>query len=346
MPYDDIAPQEGRGCRGPSDDPVGAIDVHQHLWPEELLDRLRARSRAPYLRGWTLHLDGEPPYDVDPRAHDVTARVAADAEAGVGLACVSLSAPLGLESLAAPSARPLLDAWHRGARELPDHFRAWASVPREDADPGRLAGLLAEDRFVGVQLPATDLLTPRAWEGALDLLRVAEAADKPVLVHPGPEAAQPLARDLPGWWAPVVGYSAQLQAAWWAWHAAGLRADVPRLPVVFVAAAGLAPLLIERHQLRGGTRTPIDPLLLLDTSGHGERALEAVVRVVGIDPLVLGSDAPYAAPLTQLLGDAATHAVRHANPRRLLGLGTSHRTPHTPLTRIGGASSWTPTLVS
>ena len=32
-----------------------AIDVHQHLWPDELVDRLRARSRPPYLRGWTLH---------------------------------------------------------------------------------------------------------------------------------------------------------------------------------------------------------------------------------------------------------------------------------------------------
>lgn len=310
---------------------VGAIDVHQHLWHEELVDRLRARSRAPYLRGWRLHLDGEPPYDVDPRAHDVAARVAADVEAGVGLACVSLSAPLGLESLPAPSARPLLDAWHRGVRELPGHFRAWASVPREDADPARLSALLAEDRFVGVQLPATDLLVPRAWAGVLDLLQVAEAAGKPVLVHPGPERAHPLARDLPGWWAPVVGYSAQLQAAWWAWQAAGLRPEVPRLPVVFVAAAGLAPLLTERHQRRGGVRAPVDPLLLLDTSGHGERALEAVVRVVGIDPLVLGSDAPYAAPLTHLLGDAATHAVRHANPRRLLG------------TDPEGAPSWTST---
>ena len=38
-----------------TDRPTGAIDVHQHLWPDELVDRLRARSKAPYLRGWTLH---------------------------------------------------------------------------------------------------------------------------------------------------------------------------------------------------------------------------------------------------------------------------------------------------
>ena len=31
-----------------------AVDVHQHLWPAPLVDRLRARTRTPYLRGWTL----------------------------------------------------------------------------------------------------------------------------------------------------------------------------------------------------------------------------------------------------------------------------------------------------
>ena len=46
-----------------------ATDVHQHVWPEELVDRLRARTRPPYLRDWVLHTDGEPPYDVDPSAH-------------------------------------------------------------------------------------------------------------------------------------------------------------------------------------------------------------------------------------------------------------------------------------
>jgi len=91
-----------------------AVDIHQHLWPDELVDRLRARSRPPYLRGWTLHTDGEPPYDVDPTAHDPQARVALDDQDGIGTACVSLSAPLGIESLPRRDAAPLIRAWHRG----------------------------------------------------------------------------------------------------------------------------------------------------------------------------------------------------------------------------------------
>lgn len=301
----------------------GAVDVHQHLWTEELVDRLRARSRAPYLRGWTLHTEGEPAYEVDPTHHDAATRLAADTDSEVVAACVGLSSPLGIEHLGGASARPLLDAWHRGVRALPDHFRGWASVPSVTAgepDVTGLAELLAEDRFVGLQLPANDLATPYGWEAHAPLLRAAELADAPVLVHPGPEPVRVLPGRLPGWWAPVVGYTAQLQAAWWAWHAASGRSLFPELRVVFVAGAGLAPLLTERHVLRGGEREALDPRLYVETSGQGARALESVVRVLGVDALVLGSDRPYGEPLDSLLGDAATHAVRVANPRRLLGL--------------------------
>ena len=296
-----------------------AIDVHQHLWPAELVDRLRARTRPPYLRGWTLHTDGEPPYAVDPSAHDPQARVGADRDAGVGVACVSLSAPLGIEALPRRDAAPLVKAWHRGVAELPQHFRAWASLPATDPDLEGLRGLLGDPRFVGLQLPATQLLTPAAWERLAPVLAVAEAADVPVLVHPGPVPRSAVDRDVPAWWPAVVGYTAQLTAAWWAWHALPGRSLFPRLRVLFAAAAGLGPVHHERHALRGGTEQPVDPELYVDSSGYGPRALDAVVRVLGIDALVLGSDRPYAEPLTELFGEAATHAVRVTNPARLLG---------------------------
>src|SRR3954447_26518921 len=208
---------------------TAAVDIHQHLWPDELVDRLRARSRPPYLRGWTLHTRGEEPYDVAPRGHDVVARVRADRDAGVGLACVSLSAPLGIERLERPEADELLDAWHAGARALPEHFRAWASVPAQEVGEPDLQGLerLLRSGFLGVQLPASELATPTDWERAGEVLRVAELAGRPVFVHPGAEPAPPTglpASSLPPWWAPVVGYASQMQAAWWGWHAVGGRA--------------------------------------------------------------------------------------------------------------------------
>lgn len=295
------------------------VDVHQHLWPDQLVDRLLARSRPPYLRGWQLVTSGEPPYDVDPRHHDMDLRLHADRDAGISLACVSLSAPLGIESLPRPEASTLLDAWHAGAAELPDHFAPWASVLMVDPDLEELRSLLA-DRFIGLQLCATDLLSPAAWDRAAPVLRVAEEAGKPVFVHPGPALGQTLAGRLPSWWAPVVGYATQMQAAWWGWHEASVRESFPTLRVVFAAGAGLAPVHHERHVARGGTGRALDRRVFVDTSSYGPQALDALVRVLSIDGLVLGSDRPYGEPADAVPGEAARHAIRHANPLRALGL--------------------------
>jgi len=82
--------------------------------------------------------------------------------------------------------------------------------------------------------------------------------------------------------------------------------------------------------MRGGGRVVVDPNAFVDTSCTGARSLEALVRVLGIDALVLGSDRPYADPLVEFLGDAATHAVRVVNPTRLLE----------PVAIDGGEQAW------
>ena len=76
---------------------------------------------------------------------------------------------------------------------------------------------------------------------------------------------------------------------------------------------------------------PPFPLVHVDTSSYGPQGLDALVRVLGIDALVLGSDRPYAAPVADLWGDAATRAVRVTNPRRVLGL---------PVAGVEGVRSW------
>lgn len=319
------------------------VDVHQHLWPAELVDRLRARRTPPYLRGWTLHTHGEPAFEVHPGHHDVAQRRAADALAGIDVACLSLSSPLGIEGLPRPEADVLLAAWHDGVRALPpEHCRGWASVPLFDPDLEALRGLLTEG-FVGLQLPASALLTPAAWERAADVLAVAEAEGRPVFVHPGPVPAGP--DPLPGWWGPVVGYVSQLQAAWWAWQAVRGRELFPSLRLVYAAGAGLAPVLHERHEARAGQRTTLDPDVFVDTSASGPQALDALVRVLGIDVLVLGSDLPYADPLPRValersMGEAATHAIRTANPARLLdGADRSRATGRTAGRTTGRTTS-------
>ena len=291
-----------------------AIDVHQHLWTRSFVDALRARTSPPRLDGWTLILDGEPPYEVNPADHenrDVT---------GLELALVSLSSPLGIEFLPPEECWPLLDAYHAGALKLPEPFGAWAATCHSEPDPGRLAADL--DRgFAGLQVPATAELRD-------DLLDVLTERDLPLFVHPGPAAPAPgpapgATSGTPPWWPALVPYVQQMHASWHYFQAV-VRPRHPRLRVCFALLAGLAPLHSERLIARGGGRGLVDPGCYVETSSYGPRAIDAIVRELGIDVVVNGSDAPYATAPDPGLGEAAAHAIRFTNPRRLLSRKETH----------------------
>lgn len=292
---------------------TGYLDVHQHLWPAAFVEALRRRATAPMLRGWTLHTAGEAPYPVVAADHEPERR--RDLDRAATRALVSLSSPLGIEYLPPDEARPLLDAWHAGVVELGAPFGGWAAPSLVAPDLDELKRLLLDAGLCGLQVPAPALATPRALERLAPVLDVCAALNRPVLVHPGP--AQPAA-DAPAWWPAVVDYPAQLQAAWWSWQQAG-RALLPALRICFVAGAGLAPVHHERFAARSGRRLVVDRNVFVETSSYGRQGVDALIRALGIDVVVLGSDRPYAQPFVDPhLGAAALRAIRVDNPNRLL----------------------------
>jgi hypothetical protein len=293
---------------------TGYLDVHQHLWPASFVEQLRLRSAPPMLRGWTLHTAGEPPYPVVAADHEPERRRALDRAASRAL--VSLSSPLGVEYLPPDEARPLLDAWHAGVGELGPPFGGWAAVNLVEPDRDELRRLL-DAGMCGLQVPAPALATPRALERLAPVLDLCAALGRPVLVHPGP--AGPIDGGAgPPWWPAVVDYPAQLQAAWWSWQQAG-RSLLPALRICFVAGAGLAPAHHERFAARSGRRVVVDRDVFVETSSYGRQGVDALIRALGIDVVVLGSDRPYAQPAhLPDLGAAALRAIRVDNPNRLL----------------------------
>ena len=267
--------------------------------------------------GWTLRLAGEPEALVDLAGHDPDARAALAEADGLGCVVVAPSTPLGIEALPAGEAEPLLAAYHEGAAALGGPFIAWASISLAEPDPASLAGLL-DQGFAGACVAADALGGPAGYDRLGPVLETLERHDVPLLVHPGPVPAPP--PSAPDWWSALTDYASTMQSAWYAFSLWGRPAH-PRLRVCFAMLAGLAPLHRERLLARGGD-VGRDPDVFLDVSSYGERAIDAVLREIGVDQLVYGSDRPVVAPRDLPLGDAVLAALRERNPARLLGAKT------------------------
>lgn len=279
---------------------MATYDVHQHLWPEALIEDWRARRERPRLRGSVLELPSGD-WEVDLGAHTLEARLELLDRDEIDVAVISCPPTLELDE-------ELEEAYHEGILEL------------VAASDGRLAALScgsARDGFVGACVPAWDLAGLVALEPLLDEL---EQRRSLVFVHPGPA---PVPANAPGWWPAVVDYPTQMQAAYAAWIAHD--ADRwPDLSVVFAILAGGAPIQLERLASRGvETRSILRPNVYLETASYGERALELALATFGVAQLVFGSDAPVidAEPTLRSVrsfGQAVEDAVCRENPARLL----------------------------
>jgi len=279
---------------------VLSYDMHQHLWPEELLEALRARQERPRLRGCVLELhSGDWPVDLD--AHVLETRVALLDRDEIDVALISCPPTLELDE-------DLVEAYHEGI----------AAVVA--ASGGRLRALASgsvRDGFAGVCVPAWDLVALEALE---PLFAELERQGSLLFVHPGPA---PFQSGAPDWWPAVVDYATQMQAAYAAWIA--LSADRwPDLRIVFAILAGGAPFQLERLASRGiESRNVVRPNVYLDTASYGPRALELSLATYGVTQLVYGSDAPVidSEPTLRSIrgfGQAVEDAVCRENPARLL----------------------------
>lgn len=277
-----------------------SYDVHQHLWPEALIEGLRSRQERPRLRGSVLELPSGD-WDVDLGAHTLEARLALLDRDEVDVAVISCPPTLELDA-------ELVEAYHEGITEI------------VAASEGRLVALAsgsARDGFAGSTVPAWSLAGLAELE---PLLAELDRRGSLLFVHPGPATVP---EGAPAWWPAVVDYTGQMQAAYAAWLAR-YSDRWPGVRVVFAILAGGAPIQLERLASRGvDTRSVLRPNVYLDTASYGERALELSLATYGVAQLVYGSDAPVidSEPTLrsiQSFGQAVTDAVCRENPARLL----------------------------
>jgi hypothetical protein len=287
---------------------VTSTDIHQHLWPPSFFSALSARSQPPRLHGRKLELAGMAAWELDVESHELDMRLALMDRLELDRAIVSLQPTLGINRLRSDEALDLIGTWESGILEM------------ADASGGRILPLAAgepADGFAGVCVSGSELLDLDVLAPRLDAL---VQSGRFLFVHPGAAVTPPGA---PSWWTAIVDYTAEMQAAYIAWLAAG-AARWPGLDVVFAILAGGAPIQLERMAARGvDERSAMLPHIWFDTATYGRRALDLAMSTYGVEPMLFGSDMPVVDPQPALdvirgFGEAVTDAVLTANPDRLL----------------------------
>jgi len=247
-------------------------------------------------------------WQLDVESHDLDTRLGLMDRLELQRAVVSLQPTLGIDRLPSDEAFELTEIWEAGILEL------------ADAAGGRIVPLAAREPaagFAGVCVSGAALRDLDALAPRLDAL---EDSDRFLFVHPGATATPPGA---PTWWTAIVDYTAEMQAAYIAWLAAG-AARWPDLDVVFAILAGGAPIQLERMAARGvDERSAMLPRLWFDTATYGRRALDLVMSTYGVERMLFGSDMPVVDSSSALaairsFGEAVTDAVLSANPDKLL----------------------------
>jgi 6-methylsalicylate decarboxylase len=277
-----------------------------------------------------LELAFEPGGPMSPAAHDPDRRIAILDAGEIDAAVVSISAPIGVESLPEDEAGTLLDAYHAGIAEIVagsgGRIRAFAAscLAASDAGAAGVAGRL-EEGFVGLSLPSEALATPAGLDCCAPVLQVLERAGRPLFVHPGPAPwtrPDPADARLPAWWTPLAQYPAWSLRAFATWRALGAAA-YPTLRVVFAIMAGGAPFLEGRWRTFSGRAGSIDRNLFLDSASCQRLDLELALAAYGAEQIVLGTDIPVIDPNPLLrsleaLGPFVDRAVAERNPARVL----------------------------
>ena len=269
-----------------------SFDIHQHLWPEQLVTALRRRNRPPCIDGDELVL-GEGRFPAGLEAHDLDTRLALLDAAGIDVAVVSLQPTLACDGIP-----ELVDAYHDGILEL------------VEAAGGRLRAFAVadcRDGFAGACVPA-----PAVAAGIGELAAGLVSAGQALFVHPGPVPPPPTGS--PPWWSALVDYPAQMQAAYASWLVNGN----PDLGIVFAFLAGGGPFQLERLRARGGAVPRMS--VYFDTASYGPLALRLTGDACGPGCLVFGSDAPVmeveaAAAAVDAAG--VTDAAMRVNPASL-----------------------------
>lgn len=323
------------------------IDVHNHYYPPEYIEALRAGPSAVRL---TADIDGNPclhypgDYNVAVRGHrDIAYRDNVLDDEGVDTQVLSLTTPgthVEEPARAVELARLVNDAFADVVRRYPGRFAALATLPLNDPaasadeleravrDLG-LPGAMVFSNVNGVAL-SDDRYLP-LWERADDLGAV-------IHIHPtNPVGVEAMTEF---WLMPLVGFLLDTTLAAASLVFRGIPETYPRIRWVLSHLGGTIPYLVERldrgYEAFRECRVHIDRppseylrAFYYDGVNFDPAALRFAVHFAGAEQIMAGSDYPHRVGSLPLmkdtvaaadLSDAQRNAILGGNAARLLGL--------------------------
>lgn len=324
------------------------IDVHAHWYPQRFLDLLAQRGPAHGLE-WR-EVDGRPQFRIGhlvtgpagPRYVDLDARLEAMDEQGVATHALSLSQPMVYwagRSLGEKLAATFNEELARAHECAPQRLFGLAMLPMHEPD------LAARELERAANLPgvrgvymATRILEKElSHESFLPVFERIESLGLPVFLHP--VNVIDADRLLRFYLTNLLGnpFESAIAAAHLIFG--GVLDRFPALEVVLPHAGGAFPWLVgrlnrgweKREELRKNCQSPMQYLRRFhyDTIGYCDSVVAYLVRVIGADRVLMGSD--YCFPIAYerpveivaanpALSDAEQRMILESNARRLLRL--------------------------
>jgi len=325
---------------------MSAVDVHAHWYPKAFLELLGREGPAHGLE-WQDTEQG-PQFRIrslitgpaGPRFVDLDARLAAMDEQGVAVHALSLSQPMvywaGRE-LGMKLAATYNDECARAHEKSPRRLVGLAALPMHEPDLARREAERAAKLpgIRGVYLATAVADRELSDEAFFPVYETLEGLALPVFLHPvfviGEERLKKF------YLTNLLGnpFESAIAAAHLIFG--GVLDRFPRLEVVLPHAGGAFPWLVgrlnrgwqKRQDLKHVRHAPLEYLRRFhyDTIGYADAVLEYLVKNIGHDRVVMGSD--YCFPIAYeqpvkivennpALSSEAKHAIVAANARRLL----------------------------
>jgi aminocarboxymuconate-semialdehyde decarboxylase len=290
------------------------VDVHNHFAPPDVIAEARRGSGIDGLRveqadgdEWVIHRQGFR-WPLHRTFYDVEARLRAMDELGIDLAVISIAPPLFMywvddAGAAIDLCRRANDALAAFAKASDGRIEAVATLPMRDAD----AAVRELRRAVGELGMKGAEIGPRVEDVPLDdpavrpVLAAAAELGVPLVLHPYHVGKRPGLGDF--YLSNLIGNPLESTVGAARLIFGGVLDELDRLRLVLMHGGGYLPYGMGRldhgHRVRSeakGCRHAPSAYLRrfwYDTITHAAAPLEFIIRQVGADRVVYGTDFPY-----------------------------------------------------